>query len=156
MLIPIRDGKVVTVPDLAGLPLVRMGDPADGVSCKCCAAECESTATVEIDFCGMSVSFEVPIPGQAEQIASKEDESYLIAGAIISCTPCGWLLAITVCAFCVETDVFASDGFVAEIPFAAAEEPTGGHCPEGGEVILECFGDQFGIPCVTSPTVTIA
>jgi len=155
MEVPLRDGKVVVLIDNGGEILVRFGQSGDGVSCKCCPTECDSTLAVEVTFCGMTVSLTVPIPGSAGQTVIKEDESFLTVDASIACTPCGWFLGITVCAFCVETNVFASDGFVAEIPFADAEEPSGGHCPEMGPVVLECFGDQFGIPCVTAPTATI-
>lgn len=150
--IPTRDGAIVLADGA-----VRLNDPADDRACKCCALSCSSELTVSVSFCGMTVTETLPIPGILNQgIVVLPDESYLIVSAQISCTPCGWDVLVGVCAYCVATGQAASDAFTALIPFAAAAEPAGGYCPEAGAVALECFGLQFGIPCVTTATATIA
>lgn len=138
--------------------LVFLSEETDGRPCKCCAFECESEVSVSVEWCGMSVAFSLPIPGSSGFVEdpTPPPDSYLIVDAQISCTPCGWSLVIGVCAYCDETGQFASDSFTALIPFASAEEPAGGYCPEAGAVDLVCFGDQFGIPCVTTTTASIA
>lgn len=130
---------------------------ADDLPCKCCAADCESQLTINVTFCGMTVEETLPIPGILNQgIDTLPDDSFLIVSASISCGPCGWYLDIGVCAYCVATNQFASDGFTGYVPFAATPEAGGGYCPEAGAVDLTCFGDQFGIPCITTATATIA
>lgn len=132
---------------------VRESDRA----CYCCASECESELTVSVSFCGMTVAETLQIPGTLGQgIATLPDGSYLILSADISCTPCGWSVLIGVCAYCDATQEAASDSFTAFIPFAATPEADGRYCPEAGAVDLVCFGEQFGIPCVTTPTASIA
>jgi hypothetical protein len=156
MKIGLKGGRVLFVDDR-----VRAGEPDDTTLCKCCAASCESEVTVSCTFCGMTAeeTFSIPGilttggPGLPDVSASLPDGSYIILSAQISCTPCGWALLIGVCAFCVATSQFSSDGFTALIPFAGAESPGG--CPEAGPVTLECFGLQFGIPCSTTTTATI-
>lgn len=149
--IPTRDGQIV----MAG-GFVRLNDQSDERGCKCCAASCESSLTVSVTFCGMTVTETIAIPGILGQgTASLPDGSYLVLSAQMSCSPCGWDLLIGVCAYCEATGQAASDGFTALIPFAAAEEAAGGYCPQTGAVALECFGLEFGIPCVTNPTATI-
>lgn len=141
--------------------LVWLSERGDNRPCKCCAFECDDEVTITITFCGYTETFSIPIPGfggiNLDLDGGGPGESYLIADAEISCGPCGWFLSISICAFCEETNVFASDGFTALIPFADEEETLGaGYCPESGAVDLECFGDQFGIPCVTVTTASIA
>ncbi len=137
---------------------VFLSESTDARPCKCCAFECESELTIEVTFCGMTAVRTVPIPGilDGNQIETLPDGSYLIVSASISCGPCGWALDIGVCAYCEATQQAASDGFTALIPFAATAEATGGYCPESGAVDLTCFGEQFGIPCVTTTTAEIA
>lgn len=150
--IPTRDDKIVMIDGA-----VRLNNPSDERACKCCALACESEMTVSVSFCGMTVTETLPIPGILGQgIANLPDGSYLILSAQISCTPCGWDVLIGVCAYCEATGQAASDGFTALVPFAAVAEAAGGYCPETGAVALECFGLQFGIPCVTAPTASIA
>lgn len=156
LLARLRDGKVVATDGL-----VHLREQGDPTACKCCASECEAEVTVEVTFCGYTVTLQVPIPGSAfvnqDLDESGPGESYINVEAVITCGPCGWNLQVSVCAYCEDTGVYASDGFTAVIPFAGSEEtPGGGHCPESGEVELECFGLQFGIPCVTTTTATIA
>jgi len=156
---------VATLRNLGGIDrivmhggLVLLLERGDTRGCKCCAVECEGEVTISVTFCGVTLTFTVPIPG----IGNFEDplpgeDSYLLVGADITCGPCGWYLTITICGYCEETDLLVSEGFTALIPFAENEEVFGnGHCPGDGEVVLECFGDQFGIPCVTVTTATIA
>lgn len=130
----------------------------DDTPCKCCASECDEEVSISVSFCGMSVAINLQIPGSSGFVEDPNPppDSYLIVEASISCTNCGWLLTITVCAFCQATSVFASDGFYAWIPFAS--EPKSGccYCPATGSIELCCFGEQFGIPCVTTPTASIA
>lgn len=139
---------------------VFLSEEADDTPCKCCASECPTEVTVEVTFCGFTATLQVPIPGSAsfnqDLDGAGPGESYMLVEVQIQCGPCGWPLVIAVCAFCEETNQFASDVFTALIPFAAAEEPAGGYCPESGAVDLTCFGEQFGIPCVTTTTAEIA
>lgn len=154
----IDDRVAFYYPDQA-TPLVRLAPSSDDRACKCCAFECEVEVTISISFCGMSVNVTMPIPGFLNSLLSTvelPDGSFIVPSASIYCTPCGWTLDIGICAYCVETDQFASEGFTASIPFAATEETLGaGHCPESGAVELECFGEQFGIPCITTTSATI-
>jgi hypothetical protein len=130
----------------------------DDTPCKCCASDCSVEVEIEVTFCGMTVAISLPVPGTSGFVEAPNPpaNSYLIVDTNISCTPCGWTLVISVCAYCDQTNQFASDGFYACIPFA--EEPESGccFCPESGSVTLECFGEQFGIPCVTTATAAIA
>ena len=131
----------------------------DSRGCKCCAFECDAEVTVSVTFCNHTTTITIPIPGfnSVQDIFGANSESFINIDASISCTACGWLLSILVCAYCEETFEIASDGFDALIPFAASEETLGaGYCPESGEVDLICFGEQFGNPCVTITTATIA
>ena len=153
-LITFQDGKAVFHGDKVG----------SEQSCCCergcgeCAEECEGTVAIRVEWCGMEVEFNLAIPGSSgfvEDLDPPDAESYLIVNASIDCATCGWALSITVCASCSETNEFASDGFTALIPFAATEEAAGGYCPQSGAVALECFGEQFGIPCLTEATATI-
>lgn len=125
-------------------------------ACYCCAESCEAELTIEVTFCGMTAIRTVPIPGilDGNQIETLPDDSYLIVSAQIACTPCGWELSIGVCAYCVATGQAASDAFTATIPFGGGS-PSGGYCPLNGVIELECFGEQFGIPCVTTATAEI-
>lgn len=128
-------------------------------ACYCCAFECELELTVEVMFCGMTATATLQIPGVeplGQGLASLPDGSYLILSAQISCTPCGWDVLIGVCGYCESTQEASSDAFTAVIPFAATQAPSGGYCPAPGQVELECFGEQFGIPCVTTTTAEIA
>lgn len=136
---------------------VFLSEETDHRPCKCCAFECEAELTVETTFCGMTVTETLPIPGILNQgQANLPDGSYLILSAEISCTACGWELLIGVCAYCDATGQAASDAFTASIPFSDTAEAGGGYCPDFGAVDLTCFGDQFGIPCVTNTTASIA
>lgn len=154
----LRNGEVFMVRDSFDALTVRLASDGEESACKCCAFECEVEVTISVTFCGVTSTFTMPIPG----IGNFEDplpgeEDFLLVGADITCGPCGWYLTITICGYCEETDLFVSEGYTAEIPFASSEETPGdGYCPESGEVDLECFGDQFGIPCVTTTTATIA
>lgn len=149
----LQDGRVVLVDSL-----VRLGEQGDERPCKCCALECDAELTIEVTFCGMTATRTVSIPGilDGNQIETLPDDSYLIVSGQISCGLCGWFVDIGVCAYCVSTNEFASDGFTALVPFAATAETGGGYCPEAGPIDLVCFGDQFGIPCVTTATAEIA
>lgn len=125
--------------------------------CKCCATECDTEVSISVSFCGMTVTATVPIPGILDSAqATLPDGSYLIVSAQIACTSCGWFLDMGVCAYCDATQEAASDAFTASIPFAGTANADGTYCPQTGSVTLTCFGDQFGIPCVTTPTVSIA
>lgn len=136
---------------------VFLSEQTDDTPCKCCAFECVSELSIEVSFCGMTAVRAVPIPGilDGNQIETLPDGSYLIVSAQIACGPCGWALDIGVCGYCESTQEAASDGFTALIPFAATAEAGGGYCPEPGFVDLTCFGEQFGIPCVTNTTAEI-
>lgn len=132
-------------------------DDARNLPCKCCATECDTEVSISVSFCGMTVAATLPIPGILGLAqATLPDGSYLIVSAQISCTPCGWFLDMGVCAYCDATQQAASDGFTAAIPFAATPNANGTYCPQTGAVTLTCFGEQFGIPCVTTPSVSIA
>lgn len=140
--------------------LVKFADSEDTSLCRCCADSCSNSVTVTVTFCGITREYEVPIPGSfSEQFdldGPGPGQSYLNVDVLIGCTPCGWMLTIGICAFCEETNQFVSEGFTALIPFAGYEEiEGGGDCPEAGPVDLICFGDQFGIPCVTVTTAVI-
>lgn len=157
----VRDGDVWMVRDAFNDEFVRVAGVGDLAVCKCCAFECQAELTISVSFCGMSATVVVPIPGilgGAEPVATLPDDSYIILGAQVSCTPCGWFVDITICAFCVETQEAASDGYTAFVPFSdtAEDEAALFYCPAGGEVDLVCFGEQFGIPCVTTTTASIA
>ena len=157
MQISLVDERVVFVREPGFLDLVRGVLPGDESGCKCCATSCAAELELSVSFCGMTVEETIPIPGILGQgQANLPDGSFLILSADILCTPCGWTLGIGVCACCDATGEAASDSFTALIPFAAAEEPAGGYCPEPGPVALECFGLQFGIPCVTTPTAVVS
>lgn len=139
---------------------VFLSEQTDHRPCKCCASECEAELTVEVTFCNFTATLTVPIPGTGNFNQDLDLDgpgtSYIELSVEIVCTACGWELIIGICAFCEETNVFASDGFTAFIPFAMTQEPGGGYCPEAGAIDLTCFGDQFGIPCVTNTTASIA
>ena len=137
--------------------LVFLSEQTDDRPCKCCALECEAELDIEVTFCGMTLNATVQIPGilTFAQV-DLPDGSYIILSAQISCGVCGWELNIGVCAYCESTQQAASDAFIASVPFADTAEATGGYCPETGAVDLTCFGDQFGIPCVTTTTASIA
>lgn len=135
---------------------VFLSEDTDDLPCKCCAFECEADLEIEVTFCGMTLNATVQIPGVLPFAqVDLPDGSYIIASATISCGPCGWEVDIGVCAYCDATQQAASDGFVASIPFANNPEAGGGYCPETGGIDLTCFGDQFGIPCVTLTTASI-
>lgn len=134
-------------------------DVNDDLPCKCCAQECETELTIEVSFCGMTVTETLAIPGILNQgQANLPDGSYLIVSASISCGPCGWFVDIGVCAYCDATQEAASDAFTGTIPFDDTPSPPNSntYCPEPGPVNLTCFGDQFGLPCLTNPTADIA
>lgn len=136
---------------------VFLSESNDSRPCKCCSFDCSTDLSISVSFCGMTVTATVPIPGNLDSAqANLPDGSYLIVSGSISCGPCGWALDIGVCGYCESTQEAASDGFTALIPFAATAEATGGYCPESGAVDLTCFGEQFGIPCVTTTTAEIA
>jgi len=136
--------------------LQERGDTRN-LPCKCCATDCDTEVSISVSFCGMTVTATVPIPGTLGFAQENlPDGSYLIVSAQISCGPCGWFFDMGVCAYCDATQQAASDAFTASIPFAATPEANGTYCPETGAVTLTCLGDQFGIPCVTNPTVSIA
>jgi hypothetical protein len=129
----------------------------DDLPCKCCSFECGNDLLISLSFCGMTLNATVPIPGILNQAqANLPDGSYLILSAQIDCGPCGWSVLIGVCAYCEATQQAASDSFTASIPFGENPEGNGRYCPETGAVDLVCFGEQFGIPCVTTPTASIA
>ena len=138
---------------------VFLAEHDDDRPCKCCATSCATEVTVEVTFCDYTATLEVPIPGSAnfnqDLDGAGPGESYLVIDAVITCTPCGWLLVVNVCGYCEDPYSFASDAWSALIPFAAAAESGGGYCPEAGAVALECFGLEFGVPCVTNTTATI-
>lgn len=149
-----RDGRILQVDS----GLLRAVLPGDENGCKCCAFECAEEVTIEMSFCGMSLTAVMPIPGflnSFDSTVTLPDGSYLIPTASIGCTPCGWSLSVEVCAYCVETNQFAGEGYTANIPFSEEETQTGGFCPESGPVPLVCFSEQFGIPCVVPVSVVI-
>lgn len=161
-----RDGERMTLIALQGGKVVMYGDKVGTEQECCCGAEgcgecaesCSATVSVRVEWCGMEVEFSLPIPGSVgftEDPDPPDAESYLTVSASIACGTCGWILEITVCANCAATNQFASDGFTAFIPFASTQEAGGGYCPQSGTVELECFGEQFGIPCKTTATATI-
>jgi hypothetical protein len=160
MQIPLRDGRVVLTTDAFDQLRVRMADISDPSACACCAEECSSTLSVVVEFCDMIVEKEIAIPGQftdiSEPQAELEDGSYMYVTIEIACTPCGWTLGIGICAFCVATNQSTGESWTALIPFADEEEAGGGSCPQPGAVDLECFGLQFGIPCITTASATIS
>jgi hypothetical protein len=136
---------------------VFLAEHDDDRPCKCCAFECEADLTISVSFCGMTVNATLEIPGVLDFAeATLPDGSYIILNAEISCTPCGWGLILGICAYCDSTEEFGSDAFTASVPFAASAEAGGGYCPETGAVALTCYGEQFGIPCVTTTTASIA
>ena len=139
------------------LVFLQERDDTRNLPCKCCADDCTEEVTISVSFCGMTVTETLPIPGILTQgQANLPDGSYLIVSAQISCGPCGWYLDIGVCAYCDATQQAASDGFTAYIPFAETPADGNTYCPEAGPVTLTCFGEQFGIPCVTIPSASIA
>lgn len=148
--IPTIDDRIVMVNGMVRL------DEAD--ACKCCAQSCATEVSITVEFCGMTVEITLPIPGSinGEAEIKPDIDSYLIVGAQIGCTDCGWNLEIGVCGNCFATNQFASDGFTALIPFADVEEAGGGYCPQTGAVDLICFGLQFGFPCKSTATASIA
>lgn len=137
---------------------VFLSEDTDDRPCKCCAFECEAELEIEVTFCGMTLNATVQIPGFTDFAeVTLPDGSYILLSAQIGCGPCGWEISIGICAYCDATQVAGSDAFTASVPFAATEETFGaGHCPESGAVDLECFSEQFGIPCVTTVTASIA
>lgn len=150
-------GNRIRAVDDNGTILIALSREDDPWPCKCCAPDCETNVAVEVEFCGMSVSLTVPIPGVASA-APLLPEGYLIVDAAIGCGTCGWVLTISVCAYCEETGIFASDGFYSAIPFKETAEPGSNeccYCPALGPVDLCCFGEQFGLPCVTDATAEI-
>lgn len=137
----------------------KLGTELACCCCGPCAASCDQTVTIHVEWCGMEVDITLPIPGSSgfvEDTSPPDENSYLIVDALIGCGSCGFNLIISVCAACTDTSEFASDSFTAFIPFAATEEPEGGFCPQSGEIELVCFGDQFGFPCKTTATATIS
>jgi hypothetical protein len=151
----LRDGKVA----LKNGVIYLGSDELDDRPCKCCAGEC-GTLTVTVEWCGMTVTKAVAIPGVSGGFglpdATLPDGSYMYVGTQIACTPCGWQVGIGICAVCVETNQFTGEAWEALVPFSDTPEAGGGYCPEPGAVTLTCFGDQFGIPCVTNAAATIA
>lgn len=131
----------------------------DDSFCEDACDDCEQEVAITVEWCGMSVNISLPVPGSSGFVEDLDHppESYLIVDATISCISCGWALSIGVCAYCAETNQFASDGFTAVVPFVNVEAPPqGNYCPQSGAVTLECFGEQFGIPCKTSATASVA
>ena len=152
LLARLRDGKVVATDGL-----VHLREQGDPTACKCCASECESEVTISVSFCGMTINATLEIADVPYfREATLPDNSYIFLWAEISCTPCGWKLNLLICAYCVSTQEAGSDAFTASVPFATSAEAGGGYCPETGAIDLTCFGDQFGIPCVTTTTASIA
>lgn len=137
--------------------LVFLSQAADDRPCKCCAFQCEADLSIQVSFCGMTLNATIEIP-DILSFAQEDlpDGSYIILSAQISCGPCGWELSIGICAYCESTQQAASDAFTASLPFAESPEANGTYCPETGAIDLTCFGDQFGIPCVTTTTASIA
>lgn len=136
--------------------LRERGDEED-LPCKCCSFDCDEELTVSVSFCGMTVTETLTIPGILNQVqVNLPDGSYLIVSAMISCVPCGWYVGIGICAYCDATGQAASDAFTGFVPFADTAEPDGKYCPTAGAVDLTCFGDQFGLPCLTNTTASIA
>lgn len=141
------------------------GPPPEESCCKppCdtvwCPEDCDLQVTVEVTFCNYTATLQVPIPGAASLNVDLDGDgpsgSYLIVDASIVCGCDDWLLVIGVCAYCEETNEYASDGFTGTIQFSGNEEPGGGYCPDLGPVTLECFGEQFGIPCKTTVTASV-
>jgi hypothetical protein len=156
MEVPLRDGMVVTHRGSFGKLFVRLGNAADGKSCKCCASACSQTINVSLSFCGMSVNFSAPIPGQSSGGDALEDGSFLFVGVETFCGPCGWTVSVFASAFCIANNEFAGESFSATVPFSDALENDGTSCPQSGAVSLTCDGDAFGFPCTTTPTATIA
>lgn len=156
----VRDDEIWLVRDTVNDEYVRVADASDSAACKCCAFECEAELTISVSFCGMDATVTLPIPGfltLAEPIATLPDDSYILMGGSITCTPCGWFVDLFLCAFCVGTEEFASDGYTAFVPFSETPEDEAAlfYCPAPGNVELECFGDQFGIPCITTVTAVV-
>jgi len=136
---------------------VFLAEHDDGRPCKCCAFECDADLTISVSFCGMTINATLEIADVPYfRQATLPDNSYIFLWAEISCTPCGWKLNLLICAYCVSTQEAGSDAFTASVPFATSAEAGGGYCPETGAIDLTCFGDQFGIPCVTTTTASIA
>lgn len=154
----ITDKIRVHLPDpFTLLVFFRERGDEDDLPCKCCSFDCDEDLTVSVSFCGMTVTETLPIPGILNQgQANLPDGSYLIVSAMISCGPCGWYVDIGICAYCDATGQAASDAFTGFVPFADTAEPDGKYCPTAGAVDLTCFGAQFGIPCVTNTTASIA
>lgn len=140
--------------------LVSLAAAGDNRACFCCALECNGELTFSVEYCGMTVEDSVSIPGlinieERPPVEPGQPEKYLFVAVTISCSACGWDVAIGICARCGNTEI--GEAWVATIPFAEAEEtPGAGHCPESGEVALECFGEQFGIPCSATVTASIS
>lgn len=148
-----------------------------GVTCtsappedSCCKPLCETDwcpedgcdsrqVVVTVTFCNHTATLQVPIPGAATLSLDLDGdgpgESYVVIDAQMVCGCNDWILTVGVCAYCEETNEFASDGFTGTIQFSGNEEPGGGYCPEIGPVTLECFGDQFGIPCKTTVAASV-
>lgn len=158
----ITDKIRVHLPDpFTLLVFLRERGDEDDLPCKCCSFDCDEELTVSVSFCGMTVTETIPIPGMIMfpgGQANLPDGSYLIVGAMISCGPCGWYVDIGICAYCDATGQTASDAFTGFVPFADQPTPPNSNtfCPEPGQVTLTCFGDQFGLPCLTNPTASIA
>jgi hypothetical protein len=138
------------------------GPPPEESCCKppCetvfCPDDCDSQVLVEVEFCNLTATLQVPIPGSASlNYQDPDSDSYIIIDASMVCGCDDWLLTVSVCAYCEDTNEFASDGFTATIRFSGNEEPDGGYCPEDGPITLECFGEQFGIPCKTTVTAVL-
>lgn len=161
----VKSTVCTTVGTVAVTGITCPGPPPDDACCKppCetvfCPEACESHVTVEVTFCNYTATLQVPIPGSASLNIDLDDDgpssSYMIIDALIVCGCDDWLLTVSVCAYCEDTNEFASDGFSGTIQFSGNEEPNGGYCPENGPVTLECFGDQFGIPCISTVTAIV-
>jgi hypothetical protein len=162
--LPCNGEPATLTPDSDGLQgeveLTEGGSYSDNQAiCVLECAECEQEVQIAVSWCGMAVAFSIQVPGSSGFVSDPDppENSFLIADASIACINCGWALAVSVCAYCAETNQFASDGFSAIIPFVDVEEPpSGNYCPKSGAVDLDCFGDQFGIPCRTTVTATVA
>lgn len=153
-----KDGKIRLHLTATDELVFMVEDSSDTRPCKCCSFDCASELTVEVSFCGMTATETLAIPAflDSQQVVTLPDGSYIILSAQIYCTPCGWVMEIGVCAYCDATQEAAADAFTATVPFSPTAEADGTFCPETGAVTLECFGDQFGIPCITTTTATIA
>jgi hypothetical protein len=157
---------MTTVTFQDGAVVLRDGKVGTGLECcceKCVCPQCDNlTVSVSLDYCGLTASLVIPIPGADSDRAPPlpgpndpfdPDEDFIFLDGDIICGElgpggqCGWLLSLLVCYKCGNDQ--NGEGFTAFI--AQGEDG----CPELGPIDLVCFGDQFNIPCLTAPVASI-